>query len=171
MAGSGFSFGLVAAAVLALAVTQLRAPESRTAPQPALQPPQQNETISQPVGNGLSGAEFARAPDGHFYAEATVNGAPVRFLIDTGASGVVLTRDDARRASVGGGDFTAEGIGAAGRIKLQPVMLSRLAIGTVAADNVPAMVAEPGLPVSLLGQSFLARWSRVEISGDRMVLR
>lgn len=118
-----------------------------------------------------NGIVLERAPDGHFYADAKVNGTDVRFLVDTGATGVVLTRADARRASIGAGEFSARGIGAGGEVRLQPVTLARLTLGTAAVDNLPAMVAGGNLPVSLLGQSLLRRWGEVTIAGDRMVLR
>lgn len=133
------------------------------------------ERASAPVaaGNGLAGAELARAADGHFYADATVNGARIRMMVDTGATTVALTRADAQAAGLqfAAGDFTATGQGAGGELRLKPVTLDRVAIGPVAATGVQAVIAEDRLPVSLVGQSFLSRVSRVEIVGDRMVLR
>lgn len=125
------------------------------------------------AGNGFAEATLSRAADGHFYADAQVNGATVRFLVDSGASAVVLTRADAQRAGVpaGPGDFTAVAQGAGGDVRLKPVMLDRVAIGPVAARSVQGAVAEDDLHVSLLGQSFLARVGTVAIAGDRMVLR
>lgn len=113
---------------------------------------------------------LVRAPDGHFYATAKVNGTDVRFLVDTGATSVVLTADDARRAGLGAGDYSATGRGASGPVRLRPVTLARLAVGPTATDNFPAMVAET-LSVSLLGQTYLRQWREVTITGDRMVLR
>jgi aspartyl protease family protein len=122
--------------------------------------------------NAFGALTLARAPDSHFYADAQVNGASVRFLVDTGASSVVLTGADARRAGIGSGDYTALATGAGGEIKLMPVEVSRLTLGPVALDNVPVLVAEDGkLPVSLLGQSFLQRAGTVTIEGDRLTLR
>lgn len=121
---------------------------------------------------GVAG-EIVRATDSHFYVDAQVNGARVKMLIDTGASSVVLTRADAQAAGIpaAAGEFTARGIGVGGEIALKPVRINRLAIGSLAANNVSAMVAEGALPVSLLGQSYLERVGSVEIRGDRMILR
>lgn len=121
---------------------------------------------------GASGRiSLDRASDGHFYADARVNGISVRFLIDTGASAIVLAPDDARRVSLGTGEADVRARGAGGEIKLRPVTLARLSIAGGAHDNVPAFVAEEGaLPVSLLGQSFLSRFGSVTIAGDRMEL-
>lgn len=124
-----------------------------------------------PLGNGLADIRLQRAPDSHFYADAQVNGARVRFIVDTGSTSLVLTRADAQRAGVAFGDYSARGTGAGGEIRLMPVSLDRVAIGPLAAVNVPAMVAESGLPVSLMGESYLSRIGSVAISGDMMTLR
>jgi len=136
------------------------------APAPAGAAPEQR-----PIASGPGSVTIERAADSHFYAEALVNGTPVRFIVDTGATSIVLTREDALRAGIGEGEYSATGLGAAGEVRLMPVTLARLAIGPLATDNVPAMVAEKDLPVSLLGQSYLRRLGTVSISGDRMVLR
>lgn len=168
MAGSGFLHGLGAAVGLVLVASRLTVTE---APPRAPIAPARAPTAPEPVLAPPSGVGFPRAPDGHFYADALVNGAPVRFLIDTGSSGIVLTGADAMRAGLGVGDFTAEGTGVGGTVRLRPVVLARLAIGTSSADNVPAMIAENNVPVSLLGQSFLSRWGEVTIAGDRLTMR
>ena len=114
--------------------------------------------------------ELRRGPDGHFYAEAQVNGAPVRFLVDTGASMVVLTEADAQRAGIQLPSERALAMGVGGPVEIAPVTLDRIAIGGIEARGVQAAVAEQ-LPVSLLGQSYLQRLGGVEIRGDIMVLR
>jgi len=130
-------------------------------------------TTTPDAGNGFAGATLTRKADGHFYADARVNGATVRFLVDSGASAVILTRADAQRAGImaSPGEFTAEAQSANGAVKLKPVTIDRIAVGPVAADSVVGAVAEVGPPLSLLGQSFLARVKRVEIEGDAMRLR
>ena len=58
------------------------------------------------------------------------------------------------------------------QVRLMPATVTRLALGPIAADNVPVMVAEEnGIPVSLLGQSFLSRFESVTIQGDTLLLR
>ncbi|MBC2779182.1 retropepsin-like aspartic protease family protein [Parasphingopyxis marina] len=125
------------------------------------------------AGNGSAEFSARRAPDGHFYADVRINGATSRMMIDTGASQVVLTRSDAQRAGIQArpGEFTATAQTAGGEIALKPVTIDRLALGPVDSRNVPALVAEADLPVSLLGQSFLERVGTVEISGDELRLR
>lgn len=116
--------------------------------------------------------ELPRAPDGHFYAEATVNTAPIRFLVDTGASVVALTGADARAAGLSWSDADVRPIaqGASGPVEGVPVMLERLTLDRHEADNVRAVIVPDGLPVSLLGQSFLQQIDPVRIERERMVL-
>lgn len=125
------------------------------------------------AGNGFARHTLARAPDGHFYADARINGARAEMMVDTGASVVVLSRADARAAGVrlSRNGFTARAQTAGGEIALHPVVIGRLAIGPLVARDVPAMVAEEDVPVSLLGQSFLSRVENVEIRGDEMRMR
>lgn len=170
MARLAIATGMVAMAAIAFAGSTLRvmpAPRAPVMPGSA----EVAKPVSAPLGNGVAGFAIERAPDNHFYADAQVNGARIRFLIDTGASSVVLTRSDAQRAGLAFGDYSAKALAAGGEVRLMPVTLDRVALGPMSASNVPAMVAEEGLPVSLLGQSYLARIGSVEIRGDRMVLR
>jgi aspartyl protease family protein len=125
------------------------------------------------AGNGLADVTLARAPDGHFYADALVNGAKIHVLIDTGATTVALTRADAQAAGLqfSTGDFTGKAQTAGGDVALKPVTLDRVGIGPVEARNVDAVVVDSRMTVSLLGQSWLRRVGNVQIAGDRMVLR
>jgi len=159
--------GLIGMALLSPTVKHDDRTPGRDAPQivqPApARPPQQ-------AGNGLAGREIARSEDGHFYAEAQVNGARIRFLVDTGASIVALTPADAQRAGIALPTERAKASGAGGEIEVIPVTIERLALGPLEARDVRGAIARD-LPVSLLGQSFLSRIGAVEIRGDRMVLR
>jgi aspartyl protease family protein len=114
--------------------------------------------------------ELRRGPDGHFYVDAQVNGTTIHVLIDTGASVVVLSRDDAQRAGIQLPAERSMAMGVGGPVEVTPVMLDRVAVGGIEARGVQAAVADD-LPVSLLGQSYLQRVGSVEIRGDRMVLR
>lgn len=133
-----------------------------------------NETSAQAMaGNGFASATLMRAPDGHFYADAMVNGAPVRFMVDTGATSVALTKADAQTIGLQFNDaeFTAAGEGAGGAINLKPITLDRVAVGAVEATSVSGVIGDSSLKQSLLGQSFLSRVGTVKIEGDRMELR
>ena len=126
-----------------------------------------------PVGNGFARVTLERAPDSHFYLDTLVNGLPVRFLVDTGASSVVLSPSDARRLglTVGPQDFTGTAQTAAGPAAFAPVRLDSMRAGPLGATDVQAVVlsVETGMP--LLGQSFLRRLDEVTVRGDVMTLR
>jgi aspartyl protease family protein len=122
-------------------------------------------------GSGEAGArELQRSPDGHFYADAQINGRSIRLMVDTGASVVMLTREDAQRAGVAVPAERALAMGVGGTVSVAPVTIDRIAVGGVEASGLQAAVADQ-LPVSLLGQNFLAEFDSVEIRGDTMVLR
>ena len=116
--------------------------------------------------------ELTRNEDGHFYADVLINGSTVHMLIDTGATGIALTRDDARAAglatSIGMNDVVGEG--ADGAVHGEIVKLDRVALGPLSAEDLDAVVLNSG-EQSLLGQSFLSKFSSVQIEGNRMVLR
>jgi len=116
--------------------------------------------------------ELQRNDDGHFYADVRINGNSVHMLIDTGASGIALSRDDARMAglatSIGMPDVVGEG--ADGEVHGEYVKLDRIELGPLSASGLDAVVLNSGQQ-SLLGQSFLEKFSSVQIEGDRMVLR
>src|SRR5829696_1712162 len=80
---------------------------------------------------GQDVVELKREPDGHFYADVDINNMPIRILVDTGASGIALTRDDARRAglSVPVGMFDVVGEGASGDVKGEYAMLDTVRLG------------------------------------------
>jgi aspartyl protease family protein len=119
------------------------------------------------------GIELRRASDGHFHAELEVNGRPVRFMVDTGASDVVLSRRDAERVGIDPARLAYLGIArtANGTMATASVRLGTVRFGDFADTDVPASVSGGALDVSLLGMSYLDRFARIEIEGDRMLLR
>ena len=113
-----------------------------------------------------------RNPDGHFYADVEVNGQTINFLVDTGASVIALSRDDARRAGLAP-SISMPGVvgeGASGEVHGEVVSLDRVSLGSATASNLPAIVLDSGSQ-SLLGQSFLSKFDSVEIRDDRMILQ
>ena len=118
--------------------------------------------------------EVARAFNGDFDVTAQVNGTRMVMVLDTGASSVVLTLDDARAAGlpIEVLSYTANIDTANGRTRAAPVTLDRIAIGGLVERSVAALVAQPGqLKTSLLGMSFLNRLQSWEVRGDRLLLR
>lgn len=110
---------------------------------------------------------------GAFAVAAKVNGARVILLFDTGASLVVLTADDARRAGIDASmlDFGTRVATANGAALAADVRLDRVAVGPIVMRRVPALVARPGaLRESLLGMSFLERLKSYRVERGRLVL-
>jgi aspartyl protease family protein len=95
-------------------------------------------------------------------------------MVDTGASIVALSRDDARRVGITpqSADFTAKVSTANGMVPVARVMLKDIAVGEVVVRDVPAVVfPDNRLQVALLGMSFLLRLSHFEMAGGRLVLQ
>lgn len=113
-----------------------------------------------------------REENGHFFARAQVNGQSVDFMIDTGASGVALTESDARRLGIplDPNNYHEVGTGASGPVYGQPVILDRVSLDGKTVERVQGAVLE-GLEISLLGQSFLGRMGKIEITRDQMIIR
>lgn len=118
--------------------------------------------------------EVARMANGDFDVTVQINGARIAMVLDTGASSVVLTREDAQAAGlpVEVLAYTATIDTANGRTRAAPVTLDRIAVGALVERSVAALVAQPGqLKTSLLGMSFLNRLQSWEVRGDRLLLR
>lgn len=115
---------------------------------------------------------LSREYDGHFYAQANVNGRSVRMMVDTGASVIALTGSDARAAGLSWnqGEVRPIGRGASGDVYGVVRTLDVVDIGGFTKRNVRAIVVPQGLDVSLLGQSYLGQIASVEIQGDQMRL-
>ena len=116
--------------------------------------------------------ELSRAANGHFAASVAVNGQPVEMVVDTGATAVALSVDDARRLGVAidPSTFQVGGTGASGPVRGQALVLDDVAVDGRHVGQVDAVVLE-GLDRSLLGQSYLRRLEQVRIDGDTMTLR
>jgi aspartyl protease family protein len=134
------------------------------------------ENESQPATHQTSSGfatHIQRSGDGHFYANADVNGRPVRFLVDTGASTIALTMADAQSVglAVDPSEFSVIGRGASGEVTGKVVTLDSVSIDGKSANGVRAAILADGLEVSLLGQSYLSQLSQVKIEGDQLELR
>jgi aspartyl protease family protein len=124
----------------------------------------------------------ARAPDweysiqaddsGHFLVDAEVDGETIRFLVDTGASVVALTPEDAERIGLHRSnlDFSQEAQTANGVVRTAPVMLRNILVGPIDMNDVRGSVHESALSISLLGMSFLSRLESYEVRDGEMVM-
>ena len=112
-----------------------------------------------------------KAQDGHFWANATVNDKAVRFLVDTGATVVVLTEADAQRLGVDKSTLTYDRkvITAMGPTQAAQVTLASVAVGESTVHNVEALILPQG-GTSLLGMSYLGRLSRIEATPSSLIL-
>ena len=116
---------------------------------------------------------FRRGPGGHFWIDAQAEGRPVRVLVDTGASGIMLTREDAARIGFAFDtlQFSQVFQTANGVTRGAPVRLRELRIGPWSFYDVPASVNEGALGQSLLGMRLLDQLGSLEISNDTLTLR
>ncbi|MDO5528857.1 MAG: TIGR02281 family clan AA aspartic protease [Paracoccus sp. (in: a-proteobacteria)] len=110
--------------------------------------------------------------DNHFHMTLDLNGVPVRFVVDTGASDIALSQRDAGRIGIDpdrlaylGQARTANGI-----VRTARVTIDEVAIGEITDRRVPATVIESELQQSLLGMTYLRRFARVSFEGNMLVL-
>jgi aspartyl protease family protein len=125
------------------------------------------------ISHGRS-AEVARTSSGDFAISAQINGARVHMVVDTGATSVVLTAEDAKSAGLPLAllNYTVNIETANGRARAAPVTLDRIAMGELEERSVEALVVQPGqLRTSLLGMSFLNRLQSWQVNGDRLMLK
>jgi aspartyl protease family protein len=115
-------------------------------------------------------ATVARAADGHFYLQLGVNGENITFLIDTGASAIVLNRRDAARVGLDPDrlDYSETALTANGEVASAPVKLSRLEGAGIVLRDIAAFVNGGELDTSLLGMDYIRRFGTVTIEGDRL---
>ena len=123
------------------------------------------------VADGV--VEVRAGIDGHFTVTGEVNGTAVNFLVDTGATEIVLSPADAARAGYDPGQlsFTQLYSTANGTGRGAPVRLDSIAIGPIVLDRVPASVNEAPMSTSLLGMTFLRQLDSYEVRGDLLILR
>jgi aspartyl protease family protein len=137
-------------------------------------PVQMASAVTEPQAARTDGrsAQISKSQDGHYWAQADVSGHAVRFLVDTGASAVALTADDARRLgftpqtlNYGYTVQTANGVAHAARVTLPSISIAGARV-----ENVEAFVIDHGLETSLLGMTYLGRLSRFEATPNALIL-
>lgn len=124
--------------------------------------------------DGRATVTLDKAGNGHFEARIMVNGRPVRAVVDTGATSTVLTAQDAQAAGFNPAalNFTIPVSTANGMARAAVVRTDELAIGGIVRNDMPVMIAAPGmLGQSLLGMNFIGSLSGFDVRGDRMILR
>lgn len=116
--------------------------------------------------------EVPRSRDGHYYLTLDVNDVPLRFVVDTGASQIVLSQADADRIGIDpdGLSYLSSAFTANGVVPTAGVTLGEVRLGTITDTGVPAVVNGGEMEMSLLGMTYLDRFARLEISNNNMVL-
>lgn len=127
---------------------------------------------SRPVVAGKKAAYvITRSSDGLFYVNATIDGNPIRFLVDTGANVTVLTRSDAERLGLSDGQPNmgrATLRTAGGPTSMQWTRIPVLSVADRPVENVNAAIIDRGIEVSLLGQNVLSRLEGMTFTGDQL---
>lgn len=113
-----------------------------------------------------------RSNDGHYHLTLNVNGTAIDFVIDTGASQVVLSQRDAARIGIDANSLNYSGAAstANGVVRTAPVALDQVTLGDITDRNVPAVVNGGDMDNSLLGMTYLGLYNRIEISNGELVL-
>lgn len=114
---------------------------------------------------------IARSSDGHFYIDALVNDVKIKFMVDTGASDVALTKADAQKLKfdLSKLQFTKTYSTANGSSAAAPVKLNTIIIGGI-FKNIEAHIGRGDLDISLLGMSMLERFKGFRIDRDMLIL-
>jgi aspartyl protease family protein len=152
------------------AVQKLRQGQ-RPAPAALLIAPQ-----AEPVAaaGATAGVALQAGRNGHFFVSALLDGRSLSMMVDTGASACAFSEEDAARIGirVGPTDFTRVWNTANGRVRVAPIRIAVMQIGSITVRDVEAVVIPRGLlSTSLLGMSFLGRLRDFSVSGRTMTLR
>jgi aspartyl protease family protein len=116
--------------------------------------------------------EVPRAFDGHYYLTLRLDGTPVDFVVDTGATDIVLSREDAGRIGIDPDGLTYSGVAmtANGQVRTARARVGEIAIGAISDRDVAVSVTDGEMPGSLLGMAYLQRFDRIEIADGRLLL-
>lgn len=116
--------------------------------------------------------EVPRGPDGHYHLVLSVNGKSVPFVVDTGASGIVLSQEDAARIGIDPADLVYAGSAttANGVVRTARANVAELQLGEIVDRDVTVYVNGGPMDGSLLGMDYLQRFRRIEIENGRLVL-
>lgn len=114
-----------------------------------------------------------RQPNGHYYLTLDVNDVPVDFVVDTGASQIVLSQEDAARVGIDPASLRYLGLAntANGQVRTAPVWLDRVSLGGLQDFDVPAVVNDGQMDGSLLGMTYLDSFDTIQIRNGELILQ
>lgn len=132
---------------------------------------QRTITPRQSVVNGTT-IVLPRARDGHYYLTLDINNVPVEFVVDTGASQVVLTQDDAKRIGLNPSSLSYLGTAstANGTVRTAAVRLNTVSLGAITDTSVRAVVNDGQMFGSLLGMTYLSNFDSITIKDGQLIL-
>ena len=132
---------------------------------------QRTITPRQSVVNGTT-IVLPRALDGHYYLTLDINNVPVEFVVDTGASQVVLTQDDAKRIGLNPSSLSYLGTAstANGTVRTAAVRLDTVSLGAITDTSVRAVVNDGQMFGSLLGMTYLSNFDSITIKDGQLIL-
>ena len=112
------------------------------------------------------------ASDGHFYVTLSINNKPINFLIDTGATAMILSKKDGEKLgfNVDKLNFSQLAQTANGEILISPVVFDKVSLGFKNFSNVKAFISQTDMEKSLLGMSFLSRLKKLELGRNIMII-
>jgi clan AA aspartic protease (TIGR02281 family) len=115
---------------------------------------------------------ISRSHDGNVHVDAKIGDRTVRFIVDPSVSTIVLSPEDARVAGLAAGalDYSDRLKTAGVETRIAPVNIRQLVMGELTIFDVPGAVAADPIPASVLGKTFLKRFSGYELEADRLVL-
>ena len=127
---------------------------------------------SSAIQNGTGSVTLSGANDGHFHATIEINGQDIDFVIDTGASAIVLSKNDAKRINIDVDNLNYLGRSetANGTVSTAFVSLGIVKLGDITDYDLPASVNGGELFGSLLGMDYLNLFSEFRINGDKLTL-
>jgi aspartyl protease family protein len=123
--------------------------------------------------NNAGEVEIPRSFDGHYYVTVVMNSTPVEFVVDTGASDIVLSKEDATRIGIDldALRFTGTAYSANGAVATATARIATVTMGPFVDSDVRVSVNGGEMQGSLLGMSYLSRFSKVSIEGQKLILK
>lgn len=173
------AIAFVAVTVFVLILSLLRTMDQKDAPEAAVETTAVASSLSDTAPKSETATNHAgplvlhRGADSHFRATVKINGVDIAMLVDSGASVVALSKQDAERVGIftNPTDFSATAQGAGGAVPVKPIILERVSLGNIEQHDVQGVIIGSDANQSLLGQSFLKQLGSVTIEGDTMTIK